>query len=612
MKDTGCESFKVAVCSGKGGTGKTTLALNLAWTLAQASEFTLPVRLLDSDVEEPNCHLFLHCDYGNIQEVKAEKPEFNYEKCIGCGKCANKCRYNAIAVVKGKPIVFNDLCHSCGVCGEICPVDAIELKYKKIGNLCFDALHKPFSFAYGNLDIGESQAPMVIDKLMEKALENGLTVIDGPPGTGCPTVKTLNNSDKVILVTEPTPFGAHDLSLALNLCNELKKPCGVFINRSDENDKLIEDLAANHQVEILGRTPFKKEYARVCSEGTILASEYPSIREAVIKTFSNLLEKAKIPVRVEPEVLESSDSFKVPEQEDSQRAPYQEITILSGKGGTGKTTVSAAFASLADSRVFADCDVDAANLKLLLNGKILYKQKIRLGHEAEIDQLKCTKCGLCAEKCRFSAISTDPETRKVHINSFLCEGCGLCVEICPAKAIFEKTAETGDLMVSEAPQGTLVHADLATAAENSGKLVSMVRDLSAATTEQQNRSWLISDGPPGTACPAIASVTGTDRVILVTEPSVAALHDLERVSHLVHHFGIKPELIINKADLNPTMVHKIKAKADEINAVILGEIPFDETIKEAIKIGKPITEFNDGPASRALENIWNKVKEKTL
>lgn len=609
MKDTGSDSFKIAICSGKGGTGKTTYALSLAWTLGKASEFLLPVKLLDCDVEEPNCHLFLRADYQQTEDVLAEKPVFDLDKCIGCGKCARKCRYNAIAVVKGKPIVFNDLCHSCGVCGAICPHDAISMKPQPIGKIFNDDSHRPFAFSYGLLDIGESQSPKVIDELLKHSLEKGVTIIDGPPGTACPTVKTLANADKVILVTEPTPFGAHDLSLALNLCSELKKPCAIVINRSDENDGLIEKLALSHQVSIVGRIPFKREYARVCSEGGILADEYPSLRESIINSFSELLSSATIPVRVEPAQIETDNSFKPAGNDVYSQDGYLEVTILSGKGGTGKTTVAGAFAALAENRIFADCDVDAANLRLLLSGKTLYAQDVRLGHEAVIDPFKCSKCGLCAEQCRFAAISQ--ENGKFVVNSFLCEGCGLCVEICPCKAISEQEAETGKLMLSETDKGTLVHADLATAAENSGKLVSMVRDLAAATAEQQQRKWLISDGPPGTACPAIAAVTGTDRVILVTEPSVAALHDLERVMKLVRHFGLKPAIVINKADINPGVCHRIKALAETANAAVIGEIPFDETVKEAIKAGMPLTDFNDGPASKALKNIWNQLKEKT-
>lgn len=609
MKDTGCNNLKVAVCSGKGGTGKTTLALSLAWTLAKASEFDMPVRLLDSDVEEPNCHLFLRADYQDTSNVMAEKPEFNLDKCTGCGKCAEKCRYNAIAVVKGKPLVFNDLCHSCGVCAAVCPDDAIKLVSKKIGELRIDKDHRPFSFGYGLLDIGESQSPIVIGNLLKQSLKDGLTIIDGPPGTNCPVVQTVTAAEKVILVTEPTPFGVHDLALALNLCSQLKKPCGVMINRSDENDGIIDDLADKHGVSVIGRIPFKREYARSCSEGEILADEFPSVREEIIKSFSRLLSEGKIPEYVAPEIIESDNSFKPATSQNGDFVDYQELTILSGKGGTGKTTVAASLCALAENRTFADCDVDAANLRLLLKGRTLYSQQIKLGHEARIDPQKCSKCGLCAEQCRFDAIALNSQTGNYEVNEYLCEGCGLCLEICPVKAIGEISVETGKLMVSETEKGTLVHAELGTAAENSGKLVSMVRDLSAATTEQQKRDWLIADGPPGTGCPAIASVTGTDKVLLVTEPSVAALHDLERVTKLVNHFGLKPQVIINKADINQTVSHKIKQLVENVSGTILGEIPFDASIKEAIKAGMPVTDFNQGPAASAIKEIWNKIKE---
>ena len=609
MKDIGSECMKIAICSGKGGTGKTTVALSLAWTLGQAEEFKMPVRVLDCDVEEPNCHLFLKADYQQPLPVNAEKPEFDMNLCIGCGKCANKCRYNAIAVVKGKPLVFNDMCHSCGVCAAVCPRNAIKLNQVAIGDILIDENHHPFSFGYGRLNIGESQSPLIIGELQKLSLHDGITIIDGPPGTACSTVKTISGADKVILVTEPSPFGVHDLKLALNLCSELHKPCGIIINRSDENDSIIEDLAKTHQTPVIGRIPFRREYARTCSEGLILTAEYLSLRAEIISSFSRLLHDAKVPTRHEETKPLSESPFPTPPKDNNNKNNYQEITILSGKGGTGKTTTTAAFVALAKNRIFADCDVDAANLKLLLNGRVLHTNTLNLGIQAVIDPFKCSKCGHCEEACRFDAISQDPATGRYQVSDLHCEGCGMCIEICPCHAINEYKAETGKLMLSESEKGKLVHADLSTAAENSGKLVSMVRDLAFAIAEQQNNEWLISDGPPGTACPAIASVTGTDRVILVAEPSVAALHDLERACKLVRHFGLTPEIIINKADINSNVARKIYELAASSGYTVIGEIPFDESVKEAIKAGVPITDFNNGPASQALSNIWNKIKE---
>ena len=610
LKDTGSDSLKVVICSGKGGTGKTTLALSLAWTLGQAEEFSLPVRLLDCDVEEPNCHLFLRCNYENPVPVLAEKPVFDMRLCDGCGICANKCRYNAIAVVKGTPLVFNDLCHSCGVCGVVCPRGAINLKDTAIGEMLIDDSHRPFSFMFGRLNVGESQSPMVIGEMLKHTLPDGLNIIDGPPGTACNTVKAVSAADKVILVTEPTPFGANDLGLALDLCAQLNKPCGVIINRSDRNDQLIEDLAARYRVPIIGKIPFGREYARACSDGLILTREFPELRAEVISSFSHLLSDAAVPV---PPVVASSRQGACRTEMSSEPSQKpdddQELTILSGKGGTGKTTVTGAFVSLAGSLVAADCDVDAANLRLLMNDHMLYSERACLGTEAVIDQSKCVSCGRCYEGCRFDAIDFDSQSNRYTVNELNCEGCGLCLEVCPAKAIGEKRAETGNLMLSESARGRLVHAKLAPAAENSGKLVTMVRNLAFATLAEQNKEWLLVDGPPGTACPAIASVTGTDRVILVTEPTIAAVHDLERIIKLVRHFGLKPEIIVNKADINPTYARKIRDLADTAGYKILGEIPFDDTVKEAIKAGVPIVDFNDGPASQALKNIWTKVKE---
>lgn len=607
MKDTGSESLKVAVCSGKGGTGKTTFALSLAWTLGKAEEFKLPVRVLDCDVEEPNCHLFIRADYESPVLVLAEKPEFDMQLCIGCGRCAKKCRYNAIAVVKGKPMVFDDMCHSCGVCGSICPHDAINLVHKPIGELLIDKNHRPFSFAFGRLNVGESQSPMIVSELMKQALKDGVNIIDGPPGTACNTVKTIGAADKVILVTEPTPFGAHDLALALDLCAELGKPCGIVINRSEDGNSLIEEIADRYHVPIIGRVPFNRDYARACSEGLILAAEFASLRPEIINSFSRLLSESAVPDKIaRSEAVGQKISVR---RNSGGGSDYVEMTILSGKGGTGKTTVAGAFVSLSDSRVCADCDVDAANLRLILKDRLIESEKVCLGSLAEIDQRKCIKCGKCYDACRFDGILKDSPAGAYAVNDLNCEGCGFCIEICPARAIGETPAETGVLKLSESERGLLAHASLTAAAENSGKLVTMVRDLAFALVEREKKDWLLVDGPPGTACPAIASITGTDRVILVTEPTVAAIHDLERIIKLVRHFGVTPEIIINKADINGMMTHRIKDMAKAGGYKVLGEIPFDETVKEAIKAGVPIVEFNNGAASEALRNIWKIIKE---
>ncbi len=602
--------MKIAICSGKGGTGKTTVSLSLAWALGQSEYFRKPVCLLDCDVEEPNCHLFLHCDYDDPETVSADKPEFIADKCIGCGRCANKCRYNAIAMVKGTPLVFNDMCHSCGVCAAVCPHQAIKMQQLPIGEILRATENRYFRFAYGRLKIGESQSPMVITRLIKSAPDSALVILDGPPGTACSAVKTIGTADRVILVTEPTPFGAHDLSLALNLCNELEKPAGIVINRSDENDTIIEKLAEHHAVPIIGRIPYSREYARTCCEGKILSAEFPTLRPLFIDCYTRFIDTAKVPVRFNPDLTSNLEYGQSPATVEQKQGNYQEITILSGKGGTGKTTVTGAFAALAESRVFADCDVDAANLSLLLRGRNLYRSSISLGSQATINPLKCTKCGKCYEECRFEAIQVDPHNGGYRVHESHCEGCGLCIEICPAKAISEKRCETGKLMMSEGLGSTLIHADLNTAAENSGKLVSMVRDLAFAVVEQQNKEWLICDGPPGTACPAIAAVTGSDRVILITEPSVAALHDLERVIKLVRHFGLIPEIIINKADINAPGTRRIHDLATAGGYKVIGEIPFDDAVKQSIKAGIPIVEYDrNSPASQSLVNIWKKIKE---
>lgn len=604
-------NFKnIAISSGKGGTGKTTYALSLAWTLGNSEEFELPITLLDCDVEEPNCHLFINAKPGKTTEVRVPKPVFDMELCDGCGICAEQCRYNAIAVVKGTPMAFEDMCHSCDLCKYVCPQNAISMKETVIGKILSSFDNAQFAFAYGKLNVGAVQSPDIITKLQEKFGDKaGVNLFDSPPGTACNAVQTLENSDTCILITEPTPFGANDLSLALDLTSHMGIKSSIVINRSEtSSDNIIDSMARKHGVPVVGRIPFSREYAEACSKGLILAAEFPGLRHEIINSFSRTLSEATVPVR-------SSSVFNVAATTDklltgantSKSSNFTELTVLSGKGGTGKTTVTAAFADLAPKLSAADSDVDAANLSLVMKGELLGAEAMLISNKAIVDQDKCTKCNKCLELCRFGAI--EKSKGSYHVIERKCEGCGLCVELCPAKAITEYKAETGYIMASKGAKGVLAHARLTTAAENSGMLVSKVRELAFSLANEHKSEWLLVDGPPGIACPAIATVTGTDRVVLVTEPTVAAVHDLERVMKLVKHFGINPEIIINKADINLAVVAQIKDLAKAQQCRVLGEIPFDENVKESIKAGVAITQFGKSEAGNALKAIWKTIEE---
>lgn len=280
----------------------------------------------------------------------------------------------------------------------------------------------------------------------------------------------------------------------------------------------------------------------------------------------------------------------------------KELIIISGKGGTGKTSVTASFAALAKNAVLADCDVDAADLHLILNPDVKEAHDFYSGHEAIIRPADCTACGLCQSICRFDAIQESSGTFNVDAAS--CEGCGVCIEFCPAKAIDFPARLCGEWFWSETRFGDLIHARLGIGAENSGKLVSTVRGQAKQLAQAIDADWILVDGPPGTGCPVIASVTGADVVLAVTEPTQSGKHDLLRVLELCAHFKISAFVCINKWDINPEMTNAIEAAATSSGATVLGRVPYDQSITEAQIHGKSVVELNDGPAAQAIRTVW--------
>lgn len=285
----------------------------------------------------------------------------------------------------------------------------------------------------------------------------------------------------------------------------------------------------------------------------------------------------------------------------------RELVIISGKGGTGKTSVTASFAVLAGgSAVLADCDVDAADLHLILRPTILTRMTFTSGHEAVISREVCVGCGLCSRLCRFDAPRErkDAEGKLAYtIDPVACEGCGVCVHFCPSKAIAFPERVCGEWMRSETRCGMLVHARLAIATENSGKLVSTVRREARRVAEEQGVSLLLTDGPPGIGCPVIASVSGATQVLVVTEPTVSGEHDLERVLKLTHHFEIPSAVCVNKWDINPGMTDRIEAKAREAGAQVVGRIRYDPAVTKAQIQAKAVVEL-DTPAAEDIRAIW--------
>jgi MinD superfamily P-loop ATPase len=283
----------------------------------------------------------------------------------------------------------------------------------------------------------------------------------------------------------------------------------------------------------------------------------------------------------------------------------KQITVISGKGGTGKTVITASFAALAQDTVMADCDVDASDLHLLLHPVIKETHEFKGGMKAILNEGLCTNCGRCVEVCRFDAISQ--EENRIAIDPVSCEGCGVCALICPVQAISMEENLCGEWYISDTKYGPMVHAKLGIAAENSGKLVSVVRQNARLIAEKNNLNLVIVDGPPGIGCPVIASITGVDLVMAVTEPTLSAISDLERVLTLVRHFKIEPVVLINKYDINLENTEKIEKFCEGENIQIVGKIPFDHTFTKAMVEGKTIIDYGDPDLVERIEDIWENI-----
>lgn len=283
-----------------------------------------------------------------------------------------------------------------------------------------------------------------------------------------------------------------------------------------------------------------------------------------------------------------------------------ELVVLSGKGGTGKTSVTAAFAVFSGRDVVADCDVDAANLHLLLAPKTLREDDFFGGHEASIREADCSSCGLCASLCRFGAVHEVDGWYGIE----RCEGCGVCVRFCPNGAIDWTRSLTGRWMVSDSRGGRMVHARLRPGAENSGKLVSRVREIAREEAARNGAKRILVDGPPGIGCPAIASLTGAKRALVVTEPTPSGLHDMVRVLELAHQFGVETRVLVNKADLNPTLADRIHSVASEHCCGDAGELPYDLLFTRSQMAGLPLPLFaSEAEATRRLRRVWDSIDE---
>ncbi|MFW6301853.1 MAG: P-loop NTPase [Bacillota bacterium] len=569
--------YDIAIGSGKGGTGKTFIATNLAVVLEEIMAEQL--NYLDCDVEGANGHLFFDGKEEKEEIFIKSVREIDHDKCILCGDCVDACQYNALARVGGEILYFNELCHTCGACELVCQQEAIIEGDRKIGDL----IHKAgkVDLYYGNLKTGESgMSPRLINKVKEKAGQ-GINIYDAPPGTTCPVVETFKGSDLAVLVTDPTPFGLNDLKLAVKMTRKLGLEPVVLINRATYKDNKLREYCQQEDLKIIGEIPDRRELAEIYSAGKLAVTDNQEYRELFTEIAWNIIS------HLEP-------------------VETKELVVISGKGGTGKTSITASLAALAENTVVADCDVDAADLHLLLSPEIQSQGDFSGGNLAEIDQDKCTNCGRCYDACRFSAIIK--EDNHYSIDPLSCEGCGVCDLVCQDGAVILNEAINGRWFTSRTRFGLMAHAELGIAEENSGKLVTLVKDKAREMAKKKN-NWLnIIDGSPGTGCPVTASLTGADYALLVTEPSVSGIHDLIRVIDLTKFLEIPAGILINKADINLDKSKEIEELAAREGIDFFGKLPYDEDVVVAQTEALTVIEYRpDSKVSKRLKEVWKEI-----
>ena len=592
--------LKIAISSGKGGTGKTFVATNSAKVLSKDYK----TRYIDCDVEEPNGFLFLKPEIISEEEIKILLPSYvDEKKCIGCKRCIEVCNYNALAFIKGKVMIFKELCHGCGACKLACPQDAFVEEEKRIG-VIKKGRTSNLEVYFGILEITEgTKTPRLVRKVKEY-IDEGINILDSPPGTTCPVVETVRDCDLCVLVSDPTPFGLNDLKLAVEMARSLSLEPVVLINRAGIDEGDIKKYCEEENLEIIGEIPNDLEIAKVYSQGELVIEKirnYRKIFEELGEKIIKRAEKKRIPKKVEKRKIE-----KIMEKKFPSSKKLKEIVVISGKGGTGKTSLVACFSALADKDfVFSDCDVDASDLYLIFSPQLKEKGYFIGGYEFEIDSDKCKGCGKCEEVCRFEAVFK--KENKYFIEPSLCEGCGACSLVCEFDAIKKQKKVCGEYFLASSRFGPFSFAKLFPGEENSGKLVSWVKEIQTYLGEKEKKEKALSDGSPGLGCPVISSLAGADYVVVVAEPTVSGIHDMERVLRLVYHFNLPGAVIINKYDLNKKLSDYIKEFCKANNIEVLGEIPYDENFIFAQKKFLSLVEYIDNKTTEIIKGIWKKI-----
>jgi MinD superfamily P-loop ATPase/predicted Fe-Mo cluster-binding NifX family protein len=611
---------RIVVASGKGGTGKTTFATSLAVVLADRG---IPTGYVDCDVEEPNGHLFLNPALHQSSEVTRVVPEIDPQRCTRCGACATACRAGALLVTANGVAVFADLCNGCGGCVLACEEQAIQEIACPVGTVRTGTVERPsaaaLTFVGGETLVGATATPEVIRATIAAAPADRVLVLDAPPGTTCPAVEAMRSADVALLVAEPTPFGLNDLRLTVDVARSLGLPFAVAINRSGIGDDALSDYCDAEGIPVLLEVANDRRIAEACSRGALVADSFPELRDRFVTLSGDLRHLARQGRRPGGasfgNQLPDSEPGGEPEPSASigQGEPGygRELVVISGKGGTGKTSITASFLALASQEVNAvDCDADAANLHLVLDPQVRDQWRFSGGAVAVVDPETCVDCGICEDACRFDAIGPDEASGRGYVASPLaCEGCGVCVDVCPARAVELVTVLEGDWFVSDTRHGPLTHARLVPGRKNSGKLVSRIREAARGVASQAASPLTIADGSPGIGCAVIASLTGSQAALIVTEPTLSGLHDLRRVASLARQLNVPAGVCVNKADLNPELATRIEVEATGLGLPALGRVRYDETVTLAQLTHTSVVELGDGPATRDIRRLWQRVNQ---
>ncbi len=594
--------MRIAIASGKGGTGKTTLATNLGALLAEAGE---RAAYLDCDVEEPNGHLFLQPRIERQLRVERPTPKVDPARCTHQRTCERACRFSAIVSLADQVLTFPDLCHACGGCRMACPEGAITEVGHLVGRVELGTAGR-LSFAQGILEVGQPSSVPVIKAVLESGPTDGLQLVDAPPGAACAMIEAVRSADAVVLVTEPTPFGLADLKQAVSVVRDLGLPFGLVINRADVGDRKVWTWCDRERIPILLDLPDDRRIAQAYARGELALDAVAGLRDRLggLATQLRALVRGAAPAPAPKQAAPVPGGSRARPSERVQPgggSPPKEIAIVSGKGGTGKTSICAALASLAAPCVVADCDVDAADLRLVLEPVQAGAWAHTGGLLAQVEADRCTGCGECQALCRFDAI--DMATGLARIDPLACEGCGVCADHCAFQAINLQEVSCGTWFEASSRNGHLVHARLAATRENSGKLVTTVRTEARALAIERGLDRVLIDGSPGIGCPVIASLTSCDLALVVAEPSPSGVHDAERLLELILRLEVPAAMCINKFDLAPEQAGRLEALATSKGLGVIGRVRYDPAITRAQVAGRTVVDEPGAPAAADLRAL---------